>query len=190
LAENAARFVLRRLGRDDWVAWRALRLEALRTHPECFGAAWEAESRQPAAWFAERLDSNHVIGGWRADVLAGVAGVQFPASAKQRHKATLWGMYVRPEARRLGLATALVEAAVAAARGRVEEVRLAVVATNAAALALYRAAGFRAYATDPRALKVGDAYYDDVLMVLRFGAPAAERTRLRPAPRRARPASA
>jgi ribosomal protein S18 acetylase RimI-like enzyme len=165
--------VLRRLGPDDWAAYRALRLEALAAHPESFGASWEVESREPAAFFAGRLEANHVIGGWREGALVGVAGLRFNASAKQRHKATLWGMYVRPDARRQGLAAALVEAAVAAARGRVEEVRLAVVATNAAALALYRAAGFREYAVEPRALKVGGTYCDEVLMALRFTEAAA-----------------
>jgi RimJ/RimL family protein N-acetyltransferase len=43
---------------------------------------------------------------------------------------------------------------------------LTVVASNVAARRLYSAAGFEEYGLERRALKVGDEYYDEVLMVL------------------------
>jgi ribosomal protein S18 acetylase RimI-like enzyme len=90
-----------------------------------------------------------------------------------RHKGFIWGMYVRPEARGAGVGRALLQAAIAHATGRVEQLKLDVVADNAAALALYRAAGFIAYGTEPRALKLGEIYLDEVLMALRLPPPAA-----------------
>ncbi len=48
-----------------------------------------------------------------------------------------------------------------------EQVHLAVVATNAAAVTLYRSLGFTVYGRDPRALKLGDRYVDEELMVRR-----------------------
>ena len=165
------RFALRRLGPVDAAAYRALRLAALRLQPDCFSASFEAEAQHPPAWFAERLEGNLVIGGWTGHTLAGVAGLHFPPSAKLCHKATVWGMYVRPDARGSGLGTALLQRVIAEARDRVEELRLVVVATNTAARRLYRAAGFTEYGTDPRALKLGDAYCDEVLMALRLPPP-------------------
>jgi ribosomal protein S18 acetylase RimI-like enzyme len=75
-------------------------------------------------------------------------------------------MYVRPEARRMGLAAALVQQVVAHAQTLVEQVCLTVVASNVAARRLYNAAGFEEYGLERRGLKVGSEYYDQVLMVL------------------------
>lgn len=154
---------LRRLGAPDAAAYRALRLEGLATHPEAFGASWEDEAARPLAWFAERLERNAVFGGWAGGgpALDGVAGFLVPEAAKLRHKGVLWGMYVRPPARRAGVAAALLARVLDHARGEVEEVRLSVVATNAAAVRLYREAGFEAYGLERRALQVAGRYYDE-----------------------------
>jgi RimJ/RimL family protein N-acetyltransferase len=163
-------FTLRRLGASDAAAYRDLRLLGLRSHPEAFGASFDDEAGRPLEWFAERLASNVVWGGWRDGDpdLAGMAGLHMSGVAKARHKGVLWGMFVRPEARRSGLAAAVAGRVLEHARGVVEEVRLSVVASNAAAVRLYARLGFRPYGVEPRALKVGDEYHDEVLMALRF----------------------
>jgi RimJ/RimL family protein N-acetyltransferase len=159
-----------RLTGADAAAYRELRLQALRDHPEAFAACFEEEAARPPEWFAARLDAGAVFAGWRAGDArpAGMAGLFVPEGAKTQHNGLLWGMYVRPEARGSGLAAALVERVVEHARGVVEEVRLTVVSTNLAALRLYARLGFTACATEPRALKVGDAYHDEVLMLRRL----------------------
>jgi RimJ/RimL family protein N-acetyltransferase len=158
---------LHRLETDDLAIYRDLRLEGLKSHPEAFASSWEYESNKPASWWAERLETNAVFGGWVNDSrLAGVAGLRVQDAVKVRHKGVLWGMYVRPEARGTGLAAALVQQVVAYARTRVEQVCLTVVTSNVAALRLYREAGFEEYGLERRALKVGDEYYDEVLMAL------------------------
>jgi hypothetical protein len=98
--------------------------------------------------------------------LVGAAGLRVQNRVKLQHKGVLWGMYVRPEARGKGLAAALVQQVVEHARTLVEEVCLTVVASNAAAIRLYGAAGFKEYGLERRALKVGSEYYDEVLMAL------------------------
>jgi ribosomal protein S18 acetylase RimI-like enzyme len=99
--------------------------------------------------------------------LVGVAGLMVPNAAKLRHNGVLWGMFVRPRARGRGLAAALVRRLLEEAAGVVEEVRLTVVASNTVALRLYAGLGFRQYGVDPRALRVGSQYHDELLMVLR-----------------------
>ena len=66
-----------------------------------------------------------------------MAGLAPRPGAKERHRGFLWGMYVRPEARRLGAASALLDAILAAASKRFEQIELDVAAGNSAALALY-----------------------------------------------------
>jgi RimJ/RimL family protein N-acetyltransferase len=52
------------------------------------------------------------------------------------------------------------------AQALVEQICLTVVASNAAAYRLYSAAGFEQYGLECRGLKVGNQYYDEVLMAL------------------------
>jgi len=159
---------IRRLSTSDAAAYRDLRLGSLRAHPEAFGASWEEEATQPLSWFEDKLDRNVIFGGGTATalVLCGVVGFYVPDSAKQRHKGVLWGMFVQPQARGTGLGPALVARVLEHARQTVEEVRLTVVLTNAAAIRLYERAGFERYGLERRALKVGNDYHDEVLMAL------------------------
>jgi GNAT superfamily N-acetyltransferase len=158
---------VRRLDTQDVASYRELRLEGLNSHPEAFGASWEDESVKPASWWTERLQANIVFGGWiDRSPLLGVAGLRMHAATKLRHKGILWGMYVRPAARRTGLAAALVQRVIEYAEPLVEGISLTVVASNAVALRVYSAAGFEQYGLERRALKIGDAYFDEVLMTL------------------------
>lgn len=160
--------IIRLLTPEDAALFRRLRLEALRAHPEAFGASHEDEAARPEAWWAERLRGSAVFAGWRAEGAepAGLMALALPTAAKTRHKALLWSVYLRPESRGSGLAAALLRAVIAHAEGRVEEIRLSVVAGNDRARRLYESLGFRAWATEPRALKIGDRYYDETLMRL------------------------
>jgi RimJ/RimL family protein N-acetyltransferase len=158
---------LRRLEPHDAASYRELRLEGLKSHPEAFGSSWQDETSKSASWWAERLQATMVFGGWIAhSPLLGVAGLHRREGAKHRHKAVLWGMYIRPTARGSGLAAALVQEVIAHARPLVEEINLTVVASNVAARRLYSAAGFKEYGLERRALKLGDEYYDEMLMAL------------------------
>lgn len=160
---------IRRLARSDAAAFRLLRLDGLARHPEAFGASWEVESERPLAWFADTLESQAVFGAWSDDgTLVGSAGLYVPEAPKLRHKGTLWGAYVRPEARGRGIGTALIAGVIAHAKTCVDDVGLAVGAANPVAIRRYEALGFVQYGLEPRALKIGDVTYDEILMVLRL----------------------
>jgi len=172
---------VRRLGATDIASYREIRLEGLQKHPEAFSLSWQDEAAGPASWWAERLETNIVLGGGiDGSPLLGVVGFRVHSAAKLRHKGILWGMYVRPQARCMGLATSLVQQVIAWARPPLEEICLTVVASNAAACRLYRRAGFEQYGLERRALKIGGTYYDEALMALplrrqRSAAPGAGR---------------
>ena len=162
----AGRLEVRRLCGADAAAFQALRLEALAGHPSAFAAAYDEEASLPLAEVARRLDRGLVFGAFANGALAGTAGLAIPAREKKRHKGDLWGVYVREGARGQGLGRQLVEAVIGHARGRVEQLYATVTTGNQAAHELYRGLGFQTYGREPRGLKVGDACFDQELLVL------------------------
>jgi len=77
-------------------------------------------------------------------------------------------MYVAPDHRGLGGGRQLLREALVLLRAMpgLHDVTLAVTAGNQAAIALYAAAGFEAYATTPDALRVDGMFYDELGMRL------------------------
>lgn len=157
---------VRRLLGTDAAAFHALRLEGFERHPLQFRYAVEDESGLTLAQVAERLEREYVVGGHRDGVLAGIGGLSGVAGSKLRHKALLWGMYLRDDARGTGLADAIVQALLSRARGEgFRQVLLTVAAENVAALRLYRRWGFERYGVEPDAVRSGSGYFAEVLMV-------------------------
>lgn len=159
---------IRQLSRADAASFRAIRLEGLEKYPAAFTASFENELTHPLSRFEDQLDRSFVLGADTHDRLVGVAGFYVEGAEKTRHRGTLWGMYVREDARRSGLARRLIEDILIHARLQVEEVVLSVEAGNGAAIACYEQAGFSVIARDSRALKIGNAYFDLLLMKIRF----------------------
>jgi ribosomal protein S18 acetylase RimI-like enzyme len=153
----------------DAVAYRDIRLEGLRCHPEAFASTFEDERDRPLDCFKELITQSRIFGAVLAQKLVGVVGVRSYAEVKQRHKAMIWGMYVRREARQYGIGERLIDAAVSHVPGHVEQLQLAVVTENEAARRLYAKAGFIEYGHQINALKHGGRYHDDILMVKFLG---------------------
>jgi ribosomal protein S18 acetylase RimI-like enzyme len=161
---------VRVLSESDADDFWALRLRALREEPDSFGSAYEEAVDTPLPDVAKRLrssDDSFVLGAF-APQLAAIIGCHRREGGKLRHKATIWGMYVAPEHRGLGLGRALLLSAIARASDLpgLELLLLQVATTNQAARALYESAGFNSYAMERRALKVGSRYLDEDLMAL------------------------
>lgn len=149
----------------DALAYRDIRLEGLLQNPEAFASTFEDERDRSLDWFRERIGQSQIFGAIFMQALVGVVGLRPHTDAKQRHKAMIWGMYVRREARQHGIGERLIDAAVAYAAADVEQIQLAVVTENEAARRLYAKAGFIEYGHQINALKHGGRYYDDILMV-------------------------
>jgi len=158
------RFTVRRIIESDLGDFRELRLEALRLHPDAFGASYDECSHKPLQFFAEQLRASHVFGGYDHDnILQGMIGVSRSSLPKLSHVANIWGMYVRSGMRGSGLSSGLMEAALEAASSA-KTVKLSVVTTNRSAYALYRSFGFTEWATDTAALYVDGIFHDEFLM--------------------------
>ncbi|WP_255608369.1 GNAT family N-acetyltransferase [Methylosinus sp. Sm6] len=163
--------VIRRLGRADAVSFHALRLEGFRLHEREFRFAPEDEAGLSLEDVAARLARDAVFGACDGDALVGVAGLAFSGGAKTRHKALLWGMYLRAAYRGAGVADRLMSALMDEARGRAEMVTLTVIHGNARATRFYERWGFVAYGVEPRAVRTsGGDYLDEAMMALRLDA--------------------
>ncbi|MBV9812189.1 MAG: GNAT family N-acetyltransferase, partial [Acetobacteraceae bacterium] len=127
---------------DDVAEYRRIRLAALTDAPDAFGSSFEIEREQPETAYRERLVSSVVCGGYIGTEIVGMAGLAREDGPKRRHKAMLWGVYVQPQARGRGIATALLGELLRTADADVEQVLLTVVSDNAVAIALYRTLGF------------------------------------------------
>jgi len=170
---------VRELTEADVEAYWAVRLRALRDEPEAFGSSYEESKDRPLAEVTARLRSileagNFLLGAWESDGqpeerLVGIVAFERAPGRKNRHIGDIFQMYVASEARGKGYGRALMEALIARARALdgLEQLILAVVTSNTAAIALYRALGFEVYGVQRKALKLGDGHYlDEQLMVL------------------------
>ncbi len=156
-----------RLDTEQAPAYRALMLEAYARHPEAFTSTPTERATLPLAWWEERLagPSEYVVGAVDpAQQLVGVAGIRLEQRARTRHKAKLFGMYVRPDARGQGLGRRLVERALDELPGEVLMVLLTVSHDNAGARRLYERCGFSAFGTEPRAVRTDEGFVDKVHM--------------------------
>lgn len=164
-------WTVRRLLPSDVTAFHHLRLDGFERHPREFRVAPEDERALPPAAIAGRLEGSVVAGVYGGDELVGIAGITRFEGAKLRHRALLWGMYVRPSARSGGVGDALMRFLLDEARAQgIEQVILTVAAENPRARRLYERWGFSVYGTEPRAIKVSDDdYIDEVLMHCRLG---------------------
>jgi ribosomal protein S18 acetylase RimI-like enzyme len=161
-------WMIRRLLPADAAAYQALRLEGFTRHPFQFRVAAEDELGLSLQIVGERLAGTFVAGGFAEDGLVGIAGLTRFEGAKLRHRALVWGMYVRERARGGGLGHELMRALLAEARSQgIEQVILTVAAENGRARHLYERWGFFVYGTEPGAIKSPEGYLDEVLMICR-----------------------
>jgi ribosomal protein S18 acetylase RimI-like enzyme len=166
---------IRKLTPGDAAAYREMRLEGLKNHPEAFGESYHEFRARTVEDIAEMIPSepqsrNGFVLGALDDnnQLAGIVSLSRESFAKRAHKDILWGMYVRPEYRRQRVGTQLVNELIALARalGDIEQVVLTAATRNERAVRLYESLGFTSYGREPRALCIDGDYYDQEHMYL------------------------
>lgn len=127
---------------DQWQRVRALRLRALLDAPDAFSSGHSETAR-----LTERVWRERLAGPRAATFMASVdgrdAGLAVGAPYGDTDAAGLFSMWTAPEARRCGVALALLEAVVDWARAAAyRRMLIDVVDANRAAVALYARAGF------------------------------------------------
>jgi ribosomal protein S18 acetylase RimI-like enzyme len=166
---------IRRLTGKDAADFSRLRLEALKREPQAFSASPEEHRAMTRDAIAKRLgsgsdDRNFVLGAVAENRLVGMAGFYREPQPKNRHKGHIWGVYVSQQWRGKGIGRMLLSELIQRARaeGEVEQLQLGVAVGQNPASQLYRSLGFEVYGREPHAIKIGDDYVDEDLMVLRL----------------------
>lgn len=155
---------VRQLQVGDEAAFRALRLDGLKSDPEAFGSNLAAEEAWTLERYAKTLANNHAVGAFLDDTLVGTAG-WFRFDGNSAHRGHVWGVVVASQHRGRGVGRAVIDAIIDNAAKSVSQLHLGVGAYNTGAIALYSSAGFEIYGTEPRALYVNGRYIDEHLMV-------------------------
>lgn len=157
---------------DDAVSLRALRLEALASHPEVFAADYAAVAAESVERWVERIagyaqDNEGTMSVASAgDSLIGMMGLVRGHWPKTRHCGTLWGgLYVKADWRGLHVAEALIRECTGWAQAQgLLVMKLGVVTTNTSAIRCYERCGFAVYGTDPKVIYYKGVFYDEFLM--------------------------
>lgn len=163
---------IRILTSSDAEIYRELRLQSLRQHPEFFLSSYESERKLSILTTRIRLEpaeDRFTLGAFdEEDRLTGIVTFFRESRPKINHKAHVYSVYVDPVARRLGTGRRLMLELIARAKGTagLELLNLTVTSNNTPAKKLYESLGFVCYGTEPKAMKLGEEYLEEDLMVL------------------------
>ena len=157
---------IRRLGTDDAPAYVEVRLRGLEEHPEAFGASYAEDKARPMDEVKSWINGAHgsaVFGAFEDGALIGLAGLYRQVRDKCGHKATVWGMYVIPDARGRGLGRELLHTTIDHARTipEVSTVHIGVNVKNTAARTLYLADGFETWGIEVDAMRIDGESQDE-----------------------------
>ncbi len=114
---NNDRVDLRPLTPNDAQTFRAIRLKALKNHPEFFTSYYDKTEPQPDEYWKETLDGKgkQVFGLFAGEKLVGIAGI-FKESHAGENSAGLHMVYIEPDFRGRKLTRPLYEACIEWAR--------------------------------------------------------------------------
>lgn len=165
---------IRALTSADAHAFRALRREGLVESPHAFSESAAEHDRFSAPAYATRFgaaiaNDNFIIGVFDdSGALIGCCCLSRNTGEKTLHKATVWGVYLEPEARGSGAAKAMFGELIRRARSinGLEQIKLGVRTGQNAARKLYLSMGFEPWGLERRSIKVAGEYIDEDAMVL------------------------
>lgn len=163
---------LRMLTSVDAEVYRELRLQSLRLHPEAYLSSYESEKKLSIVTTRIRLEpseNNFTLGAFDGEErLVGIVTFFRESRPKIDHKANIYSVYVDSDVRKQGVGRRLMVELIAWARllPGLEILNLTVTSNNVAAKRLYESLGFICYGTEPKAMKLGDEYLDEDLMIL------------------------
>lgn len=161
--------IIKRLSPADVRDYYRLRLRGLRESPACFGSSYSEDAKRPVREYARLLRwtaDKWTFGAFERKRLVGVITLIRDQRRKERHKASIVGVYVAARMRRKGIGRALLGRAIETAQNMrgLRQLRLSVTESNHSAAQLYQSFGFSIYGREKDALFVRGAFYAELLL--------------------------
>lgn len=162
--------LIRTLTQDDVASYCVLRREMLDDAPWAFTASpGDDVGCDPVKLAARLLEPGQAIVGAfdTSGRIVGAAGLARNPRKKLSHRVLIWGVYVTPSARGLGIARDVLTRSIELARSWPGVTSLALAASERAevAIRLYQRLGFKAWGTEPAAVQIGGQTYSEIHMV-------------------------
>lgn len=163
---------IRLIDTSDWSSYQKLRLNALKAASESFGSTYEREVKFSEQEIIERISPNSskfFMGIFDGKELIGMVSFHKEIGEKERHKGDIYGMFIHEDYQGKGLGKLLLSTLINKVKKDypdLEQIRLSVVSNNTSGRKLYSNLGFEKYGVEINALKEGDEYFDEDLMVL------------------------
>ena len=155
-------------------AYRALRLEALKTEPAAYTSSAEDFEIEPLEEVAKRLEAkdygSFMLCAFREERLIGIANFVPETRVKVEHKGWVFGVYVTASERGKGVAKAMMLALLERVKTypKIRQINIAVITSQVAAKRLYTSLGFEVWGLERNALKLGETFYDEEWLVLKI----------------------
>lgn len=159
----------RKLTSDDAAAFREIRVEMCRLHPEAFAQTPEEVSKmskeQCREWWApsDVFPEKFVLAAFEGKRIIGTAAFHREEMLKERHRAFVWSVYVRPDARGKRISKLLMQKIIDEAREMegLEILSLTVSLPQTSARTLYTSLGFFTTGLILHGYKLPDGSYID-----------------------------
>lgn len=160
---------IRQLNDDDVSGYRYIRLEMLKNHPEAYADSYNNTRKKNDDFFLYRINNGAIFAAFDNNEIIATTGFFMQPHDNAKHKAMIWGVYVKPEYRGQGLSYDLLVEAIKNLPDTAKLVQLCVVEGNEAAQSTYEKAGFKIWGIEERAICVDGRYYDEKHMVKFLG---------------------
>ncbi|MFN8575267.1 MAG: GNAT family protein [Candidatus Sericytochromatia bacterium] len=160
----------RTLSISDFEQYSLLRELALDTYPESFASTniEEKDKRQDGFNSIIHSEFNFFMGVFDNANLIGSVLFSREIKNKMKHKGNIFAMFLKTEYQGKGIANKLLKETLNKAFNidGINQINLAVNASNSSAIKLYEKNGFKTYGFEKNSLFINNKYFDDLLMVL------------------------
>ena len=145
---------VRRLRAADARGYRAVLIEALIVHPDCFSDDYNCEVSRPLLDIEQELERGGIFGAWFGGALVGIGSGTVSSASKRRHCGMIRNLYVREQYRHRGFARFLLKEILSYASVNLDQVEAEIPSGCENAVHLFEQFGFRFCGLLPSGLKV------------------------------------
>lgn len=164
--------MIRLLEKDEFILYKNIRLESVRTLSHNFGTTYEeeasADTLKLSHVFFDKETTDFIYGAFEENRLIGICGFVQETKSKTKHNGEITQMYIDPVFSGRGIGSSLLRASIdrAFSDNVIEQIRLTVIASNDRAVDLYKKMGFERYGILENYYKKENTYWTETFMVL------------------------